>query len=203
MKYLLFTLPRILLVPLILLVPSTAPSMPNATASTQADCGHWRWPVKTGSDADRFKVTATPQVTKIKYLSTRAVPSNLESLWAQNHRVSWVERRTWELRHTTLVKTRLQPDGDIHLILANAAGKTMIAEIPKPTCVPDHSLWKTQITKARHYLTARYPASTTWTIVNRPVDIQGLGFFDSLHGQAEAADNGIELHPGTELKFLS
>src|SRR4029077_14204697 len=46
------------------LPPSAAVPMSHAATS----CGVWRWPVKTGSDADRFKVGKTTIATTIQHL---------------------------------------------------------------------------------------------------------------------------------------
>jgi hypothetical protein len=165
-------------------------------------CGHWRWPVKTGSDADRQRVRWAPQDTSVRYLATRPPPATFGA-YAQDHRIGWPERRTWELPNPTLVRLKLEDDGDVHLILAGKSGTTMIAEIPDPACVPGWSRWKTQIAAARAALAAQYRLTGTWAPVGREMDIRGLGFFDSLHGQAGAAANGIELHPVTRVRFLS
>ncbi len=33
------------------------------------------------------------------------------------------------------------------------------------------------------------------------VTVEGVGFFDFLHGQTGVADNGVELHPVLDIEF--
>ena len=168
-----------------------------ATASTIA-CGHWRWPVKTGSDATRYRVSKAVTYETIGHLDGLKPPSSFGS-YAQNHRIKWPEFRTWQLNRVTLVAVRLEDDGDIHLRLLSA-GKKMIAEIPLPRCVSSASPWKAAITSARNAVTSRYPVSLdSWHYVNRMISIRGLGFFDEEHGVTGAAPNDIELHPVTAI----
>jgi hypothetical protein len=166
-----------------------------ATAST-ITCGHWRWPVKTGSDATRHRVSRAVTYTTIRHLDSLKPPSSFGS-YAQNHRIKKAEFRTWKLRRITLVAVKLEDDGDIHLRLLSA-GKKMIAEIPLPRCVSSASPWKAKITSARNAVTSRYPVSLdSWHYVYRTISIRGLGFFDEEHGVTGAAPNDIELHPVT------
>ena len=48
-------------------------------------------------------------------------------------------------------------DSDYHLVLSDAAGKTMIAEIPHPDCVASSSPFLTSITNARAAFNAVAP----------------------------------------------
>jgi hypothetical protein len=167
-----------------------------ATASTTT-CGHWRWPVKTGSDATRHRVSKAVDYTTIMHLDGLKAPSSFGP-YAQNHRISWLEFHTWQLRRITLVAVKLEDDGDIHLRLLSA-GKKMIAEIPLPRCVSSASPWKPAITSARKAVTSRYPVSHDWYYVNRTISIRGLGFFDEEHNVTGAAPNDVELHPVTAI----
>jgi hypothetical protein len=174
-----------------------------APAHASVTCGIWRWPVKTGSDADRFKVNRTYVETSIGYLDSRHPPSSFTA-FAQDHRIHWVEFHTWRLFGSKLLAIKLESDGDIHLQLRTKSGSDrMIAEVPDPRCVSSRSLWRSQIASARTYLLGRYSVSQDhWTSVNRPVAIQGLGFFDEEHGVTGAAPNDVELHPVIHIRFV-
>lgn len=168
-----------------------------ASAST---CGTWRWPVKTGSDASRYQVSKSVSYTSVNYLDKLGAPSStsLNSSYAHNHRISWPEFRTWQIRGVTLVAIKLEDDGDLHLRLRSSTGALMIAEVPQPGCVSSYSLWKTGISAVRGYLTSRYWVSLYhWHYIYRSVNIQGLGFFDEEHNVTGAAPNDFELHPVT------
>jgi hypothetical protein len=88
-----------------------------------------------------------------------------------------------------------------HLVIRNAAGKTMIAEIPSPRCVSRKSLWRSQIRAARRTFMARDHATTSWKQVHQRITLRGLGFFDEIHDVTGQAPNGIELKPVTRVRF--
>lgn len=177
-----------------------APAGPTAgQAAASASCGYWRWPVKTGSDANRYQVDQLAWNTSIRYLRGLNPPPYFGS-YAQDHRIKWPEFHTWRLRHTYVVEVIEEDDSDLHLILRNRFGNTMIAEIPSPACVSASSLWKTRIEAARQAITSRYTVSHYyWTHIGRYAKVKGLGFFDEIHGQTGVAPNGIELHPVTRI----
>jgi hypothetical protein len=79
----------------------------------------------------------------------------------------------------------------------------MIAEIPSPACVGAASPFLAGVTAARQKFDNNYIATGTFTHVSVPVQIQGVGFFDFLHGQTGVAPNGIELHPVVKIDFTS
>jgi hypothetical protein len=153
-------------------------------------CGVERWPVKTGTDADRFKVNTTPISTTIQYLGSRAKPSS----YPTSHRVTTYELHTYQVK-ATVTQYKVEADSDIHLVLKDSAGRSMIAEIPKPTCVGSTSRWRTSIASARTTWTSHYTTTTSWHYLHRSVTLRGLGFFDVPHGQTGRAPNAIELHP--------
>ena len=77
----------------------------------------------------------------------------------------------------------------------------MIAEVPRPECVPVTSPFRADILLVRRDLTRAYHLSRRWTYVNRRALVTGVGFYDALHGQAGAAPNGFELHPVLSIRF--
>src|SRR5258707_12253851 len=109
-------------------------------------CGVWRWPVKTGSDADRFKVDKTTIVTSIHHLRSLKAPSSFAGF--QRRRFRGAERHTWQLDRVRLTAYKIEDDSDIHLVIRNATGKTMIAEITTPSGVADKSLCRSQTAPA-------------------------------------------------------
>ena len=184
---------------------SAAPPVtsPRRAPAVTIHCGVWRWPVKTGSDADRSRVSGHTIATSIAYLAKQRAPSSFADYY-QNHRFSGganVERHIWKIT-AQLVALKLEDDGDIHLRLRNASGQTMIAEMPLGSCVSSRSLWKTAIIAARSYITRRYHVSLSrWTYVHRTITLRGLGFFDEEHGVTGAAPNDVELHPVIQATF--
>ena len=176
----------------------TSSIVPAHAAPARITCGVWRWPVKTGSDADRRKVSRTVRVTSIRHLRSLTAPSSFAG--HQSHRFRGVERHTWKLT-TWLTQYREEEDGDIHLVLKNSAGKHMIAEIPLGRCVSVRSLWKKQIASARASFARHLHVTTSWHHVHRKITLVGLGFFDEIHDVTGQAPNGIELHPVIRVSF--
>jgi hypothetical protein len=164
---------------------------------TLAQCGVERWSVKTGTDPDAGLLNlSSPTATTISSLSAIAAPTTLPD----NQRVQPTETTIWVL-NATLTKFVLAYDSDYHMVLTDAAGRTMIAEIPSPNCVGPGSPLAAAIAHARAQFDAMFTATTAFQTVNIPVQITGAGFFDYLEGQDGLAPNGIELHPVIDIIF--
>jgi uncharacterized protein (TIGR03437 family) len=160
-------------------------------------CGEERWSVKTGTDAD-VKLVDLNDVspTTIATLTALAAPATKP----ENNRVQPTETTVFLLNATLTQYTR-EDDSDYHLDLQDAAGKTMIAEIPLPSCIGPGSPFLNSITTARSKFDSRFTATTSFNTANIPVQIKGVGFFDFLHGQTGVAPNGIEIHPVLDITF--
>jgi len=165
--------------------------------SSSGQCGVERWSVKTGTDPDVGMVNiSSPVASTISYLRSVGAPSSPPL----NARVQPTETTTYVL-DATLVEYKLEGDSDYHLVLKDAQGNTMIAEIPDPACVGSGSPLAAGIQNARSEFDAKYTATTSFHTVNIPVEVKGVGFFDFLHGQTGVAPNGIELHPVLDIVF--
>jgi hypothetical protein len=162
-----------------------------------AQCGVERWSVKTGTDADIGLVNLNSSTaTTIAALRGLATPASLPA----NNRVQPTEATVFTL-NATLTQYKLESDSDYHLVLQDASGNTMIAEIPSPNCVGAGSPFGTGISSSRSQFDARYTATGSFQTANIPVAIRGVGFFDFLHGQTGVAPNGIEIHPILNITF--
>jgi len=153
-------------------------------------CGTERWPVKTGTDYDRNKIHQQAVASTIKYLRGRQAPSYRP----QSDRIAPVELTTYRI-HARLLEYKLEADSDYHLVLRDPQGRTMIAEIPAPSCVGKISPERSKIVAARRWFNHHYAAGSDFKMAGQSVIVTGVGFFDYLHGQTGAAPNGIELHP--------
>jgi len=99
--------------------------------ASSGQCGVERWSVKTGTDPDVGLVNInSPVASTISYLRSVGAPSSPPL----NARVQPAETTTYVL-DATLVEYKLEGDSDYHLVLKDAQGNTMIAEIPDPACV--------------------------------------------------------------------
>ena len=159
-------------------------------------CGTERWSVKTAADDDRHHIDTTARDTSIRYLRVRRTPSYRP----QTSRVAPVELTTYKVR-ARLVEYVREQDGDDHLVLEDSAGRTIIAEIPDPSCVAHISPLKSAIRTARAHLNSRYSVTSDFKATNQRVVVRGVGFFDYFHGQTGMAPNDLELHPVTGLRF--
>ena len=160
-------------------------------------CGVERWSVKTGTDADASLISlSTTQPNTIATMRSWSAPNPIPA----NNRVAPYETTVWVL-NATLTQFKLENDSDIHLVLQDASGLTMIAEIPSPGCVGSSSPLSAGISNARSQFQAVYTPTTSFQTVNVPVRVTGVGMFDFLHGQTGVAPNGIELHPVIDIQF--
>ena len=168
-----------------------------ASSYLHAQCGVERWSVKTGTDADAGLVNLnTSTSTAITNMRAFAAPSPIPA----NNRVSPAETTVWVI-NATLTLFKLESDSDYHLVIQDAAGNTMITEIPSPTCVGAGSPFLADIQNARAKFDAQFTATTSFQTANIPVQVTGVGMFDFLHGQTGVAPNGIELHPVLNIVF--
>ncbi|HET6842104.1 MAG TPA: hypothetical protein VFK06_10510 [Candidatus Angelobacter sp.] len=162
-----------------------------------AQCGVERESVKTGTDPDAGLVNLnSPTNTTIANMRAFAMPNPIPP----NNRVAPAETTVWVI-NATLTLFKLESDSDYHLVIQDAAGNTMITEIPAPTCVGSTSPFLSGITNARQKFDAMFTATTSFQTVNVPVQVTGVGMFDFAHGQTGAAPNQIELHPVLDIIF--
>jgi hypothetical protein len=169
--------------------------LPFSPLLASYSCPVERGPVKEGSDADRYKVGST-LAANVAQMRIRPKPSS----YPKNNRVTSTELHGWSIT-AYLKQYKQESDGDIHLVIEDGAGRTMIAELPYGSCVPSTSRWRTQIASARAAFARAYSASTSWKYTHRLMDLHGIGYMDPLHGQTGVAPNGVELHPVTYIYF--
>ena len=179
----------------LVLAPAAVGSV--AAVAAAATCGVERWNVKTGADPDAGKVNLS-QVTASTVAGLGAVPAPAHV--PVNNRVAPTETTQFS-QYATLTQYKLEDDSDYHLVLSDAAGHHMIAEIPDPACVAASSPFRPGITRARQAFDRQFTATTVFQSANVAVKVAGIGFFDFNHGQTGIAPNGIELHPALDLTF--
>lgn len=153
-------------------------------------CPVERGPVKEGADADRNRVSSALVSTTVAALRTRPRPST----YPKNNRVTATEFHVWAVT-AYLTQYREESDGDIHLVIKDSAGRSMIAEMPYGACVPSTSRWRAAILSARTAFGHTYALSTSWHYVHRLVDLHGVGYMDPLHGQSGVAPTASSCTP--------
>jgi hypothetical protein len=166
----------------------------SAVPAVAISCGVWRWDVKTLSDHARKDVSLNPQAIRINALRKKDPPSTLST---DTPRQNGIEKQVYRVGAQVITAT-IEDDSDIHLVIAPRGNqnKTMIVEFPQPRCV-DSAFKRPEIRHARAaMLDACGPiSSSSFTDLSGKVVIEGVGFWDELHGQTGVAPNGVELHP--------
>ena len=146
-------------------------------------CGVERWPVKVAIDADAGRIDGAVHRTTISELAVLPRPATL----LQRGRAEPYELLT--LRVVGIVLgTISEDDGDIHVIVGDIEDptSTIVAEVPDSAC----ALGSTRIRDfANAYRALRNVQRGDIVILD------GVGFFDYVHGQTGVAPNGFELHP--------
>src|SRR5215469_8305270 len=112
-------------------------------------CGKERWAVKTGTDADAGSVNlASPQNTTVAQLIGLTPPNPIPA----DTRFGPTEDTVFVVNATQTdykLEGGSRGDSDYHLVLQDDQGKSMVAEIPSPSCVGDGSPFAAQIASAR------------------------------------------------------
>src|SRR5205085_8032032 len=121
-------------------------------------CGVERWRVKVGLDPDARLVKQNIVVaTTIVHLRSLHPPATLPRL----SRVRPVETTVWAV-DAILLRYKIEEDSDVHLVIADTGGRTMIAEIPDPSCVGSQSPFLAAIRTVRRAFAARFHPAGYW-----------------------------------------
>ncbi|MBI3500419.1 MAG: hypothetical protein HY063_01380 [Bacteroidetes bacterium] len=150
-----------------------------------------RWDVKTLTDADAVKINFSYADTSISALTSIAPQKTVD----KNTPRFGIEFRTFRI-HCRIREYKLSSDGDYHLVLEdiNDPSKTMIGEIPDPNCgAVQTSSHINEINQARK--TFETFVEVTSQVKPGTYIIDGVSFYDEVHGQLGVAPNGIEIHP--------
>jgi hypothetical protein len=126
-----------------------------------------------------------PTATTIKTLTSLRAPR-----WLPPTRLPFERHIFTVTAAVTLI--RPESDGDYHIVLQDAAGRTMISEAPMFSCTAATPARRAQMATARARVRICARASVT-----------GVAFFDFYHGQTGVAPNAIELHPILAFRCLT
>ena len=73
-----------------------------------------------------------------------------------------------------MLRVKQEADSDYHLVLSDSGGRTMIAEIPSPSCIGS-SPFLPSIRYVRSKFTAAYHPTDFWSRPNVSVQVTGVG----------------------------
>lgn len=166
----------------------------GALTPATGHCGVELWALKTLTDPAAGQVVLRPKRTTIAQLVSGPAPRG-----AHRGRAYGVETQAWRVR-ATLTGFKLERDSDLHLVL-EADGKTLIAELPDVACAQGSRVARSMAAARAAFLAHHNAADGCFDCLHEPVRVDGIGFYDRIHGQAGVAGNGVELHPVTRIVF--
>jgi len=154
-------------------------------------CGVERWRVKILADETRERVSWSPETTSVAALRRFPAP---RPPYPNARRIALHELTLYRV-HAIVRNILRESDGDWHVILADPedVGETLVAEIPDSSCALG-SGHEADYAAARRALRALPRGGL--------VELDGVGFFDYVHGQRGMAPNGFELHPVVAIRPL-
>jgi hypothetical protein len=130
-------------------------------------CGVERWAIKTGTDDDAKEIDLA-NIVPITIGDMRSwVPPLSLSLVSRTE-----EEKAAYITSAMLTLYKKEDDSDYHLVLADQLGKTIIAEIPCPSCVDPSSPFAAMIVATRVRFNARLGTGIRSAVCGQ---IKGIG----------------------------
>lgn len=145
-----------------------------------ASCGTERWPEKILADPAAAHLNLSPRVMTIEQLN--ALPPACSKGDAER---SGLELQLVRVTGTVKVVKR-EKDQDLHIVLSDAAGHTVVVESPSAACAAP-SRFRTLLRAARAKAEALRPGQL--------VTVDGPLYFDFFHGQTGMSKSCAEVHP--------
>src|SRR5260370_19346258 len=151
------------------------------------ECGVERQKVKTLQDRTASKIVFTPVVSTVTQLASLPAPKPPKTTRLLS------EEQVYSL-DVMVLGYKHESDGDYHVVIASPTNTklTMIAEIPDPKCAP--AKYADNFKSLRAFF-GKGKTQMTWFAPPIHVRMDGVLFFDFIHGQTGVAHNGVELHP--------
>lgn len=193
-----------------IMVPAHIQAQQDPGESMDTPCGKARFAVKTLADADASSVNRTPKSATMTDLRKIAPPAQYDE---QRLPRQESEKQVYRVR-AKLVGWKLEADHDFHIEIADPQNPslTMIVEPPDPTCPTSQKSGH-----AKEYAAVRdafikcfgEPTPRFRKFPEMIVDLDGVSFWDAIHGQTGAqpsAPNGrqnLELHPVLRVHTVS
>ena len=182
------------------------PPEPAATAAAAlargVHPGTERWPVKTGTDPDAAQVGTNAAAgadsagivdSTVEEMISLPRPPGLTDLTAdppefQAKRAGPVEFTIWQVKaDITVIKK--ESDGDLHIVLTDESGNTMVAESPTPHApfVGDASPWLDAMTQVRNKIADKFGQQFAGQRLRSATPGAGMVQAPAAHPQGNAA----------------
>ena len=157
--------------------------------------GEARWEQKIMVDRDAWDVLLKPKTTTIAKLAT--LDTIKTKIGKSTERLA-VERQVYLIKEVLITEAILQKDNDIHLVIEDGKGGTLLAEIPDPDCPQAKKSEFRDDFIASHEIFMQHQHTFTefWW------EISGVLFVDAKHSKSPLGNNpnNVELHPVLSLK---
>lgn len=189
--------------------PVRAQSDDDGDGATVGKCAVERWNIKTLVDPGAGEVNFTPKsatVTQLRAFNGGKSPfHSLSDARADDNVRLPEERQVYRVR-AVLVGWKKEKDRDFHIVIAdpNDSSATMIAEPPDSACSASAKAElfgkvRASFVKCFGNPTPRFQKFTEKMLV----DLDGVFYYDPIHGQTGVSPNGGELHPLLRVKTVS
>jgi len=184
---------QIIILIIVTIALSFTQAKPNIDQDISKMCGTERWTVKVLIDPDTDKIDYN-KVVKTTIANEIAIP--MPTLGMQTPRLK--DEMEVNQIECFIDGYKLEADRDVHIVISDEQGNTMIAEIPNPNCkeVKGCSQYK-KIKEVRDWFDSTFGPKTKYhkNKTKTKYTFIGITFMDKIHGQTGVADNGVELHP--------
>jgi hypothetical protein len=177
-------------------IPGCSKSSNAPSSSSEPECGIERWHVKILTDSAVSSINWTPVTTTVA--EQNSFPELMIS--EDTGRMAFEEQAvTVSCTITAFVR---EDDKDIHLIIIDNSGDSMIAEIPSTECTEvAASAYASEFNSASDWVTNNLGTpGSDFKNVNKSATITGVLFQDFNHGQDGHAKNYREIHPVTKIE---
>jgi hypothetical protein len=152
--------------------------------------------LKTLSDSERKLIRLRPRQTTIAALNQPAAPRPTPV-----RRRTPFQRRAWRVV-AQITQFRLLPDGSIELALYDDSSYIR-AGFPSPKCLSSSSRARRAVLAARARFVARCgDPKPGWQDLGAVGYVSGVGFWSGRRLTSQAAANGAELQPVTNLHLI-
>ena len=168
--------------------------------------GTERWPIKVMADKASNQINPQPKTLTVADLIQ--LPTDPVGTSTPRH---GVEMATYRVV-CGIKEYTVESDSDIHLVLfdLNDPTKTMVAEIPNPSCKSvdksgRKSYYKNDRTNFLTYTTDGmfHENGKKYSVKTGQYELIGVGFIDFPHGQLGKAPNNLEIHPVLKITKLN
>jgi hypothetical protein len=173
-----------------------------ADSTLRQVCGVADLELKTLEDPENRQVQLQPEKATIEELARLERPAEASDRMASRLKPnrSRAEKKTYSVE-ADLLGVKKESSSDYSLVLGSESGLTMRAVVPDPACA-GVSAFRDRFGTVRE-LIEQYlgKPGSSYDRTKTRVEVQGVGFFNRVHGQIGVAANGFELHPVLNLNF--